>query len=133
MILIDASALASYILREKDSERVRECLIQGVVSPELVVKETANAIVMAERAGRIDDQQAHSCLRALKALSRTNIKFANQEDVVEESFDLALKSDLTVYDALYVSLAKRLKVSLLTCDERQAKVAKGEKIEVIVL
>jgi len=88
---------------------------------------------MAERAGRIDDQQAHSCLRALKALSRTNIKFANQEDVVEESFDLALKSDLTVYDALYVSLAKRLKVSLLTCDERQAKVAKGEKIEVTVL
>ena len=132
-MLIDASALASYILREKGSERVRECLVQGVMSPELVVKETANAIVKAERAGRIDDQQAHSCLRALKALSRTNIRFANQEDVMEESFDLALKSDLTVYDALYISLAKKLKVPLLTCDERQAKAAGGEGIEVTVL
>jgi len=129
--LIDASALASYILKGEGSGKIREYLAQGVMSVELVIKETANAILVATRREMIGNQQAGIYLGALKALLKSNIKFVDQRDILEESFKIALKNDLTVYDAIYIASAKKQKIPLLTCDKRQAKAAKGEGIGVI--
>jgi predicted nucleic acid-binding protein len=129
--LIDASALASYVLKEEGSGKIREYLAQGVMSVELVIKETANAILMATKRKMIGSQQFEIYLGALKALLKSNIKLVDQRDILEESFKIALKNDLTIYDAIYITSAKKQKIPLLTCDKRQAKVAKGEGIDVI--
>jgi len=49
--VIDASALAAYVLKEEGSEAAREHLKEGVTSVGLVAKETGNAILTALRRG----------------------------------------------------------------------------------
>lgn len=41
--------------------------------------------------------------------------------VIDDAYVLAVELDITVYDAAFVSLAKRLGVQLLTLDEKLAK------------
>jgi|YelNatPaOPRAMG01_1025707.scaffolds.fasta_scaffold118151_1 predicted nucleic acid-binding protein len=132
-MLIDASALAAYILREEGWERVRDHLVQGVSSTGLVLKETLNAILMATRRRSINGQQARTCARALMALSKSNIKLVEQEDALDEAFSIAMRNNLTVYDAIYIALARKLRTALLTCDERQADSARREEVDVIEL
>jgi len=44
-----------------------------------------------------------------------------------------LKHGVTVYDALYIALAKSNGLKLLTADKEQAKIAELEKVPVILL
>ena len=46
---------------------------------------------------------------------------------------MAVKEKLTVYDTLFISLAKKNKLPLLTSDTKQAKAAKEEGVEVILV
>jgi predicted nucleic acid-binding protein len=130
-IVIDASALAAYLLHEKGSETVGRYLVEGVDSIELVFKEAASAILTAERTGRIDRDQAEVCLEALRTIMGLNVRAAGQGDLLEESCEVARKHDTTVYDAMYVVLAKRLRVKLLTKDEKQAQVAREEGLGIV--
>ncbi len=61
------------------------------------------------------------------------IKIMSQDELIIDAFELAVKHQITIYDALFIVLAKRLKLSLVTSDTRQAKIAKGEDIEVLVV
>jgi predicted nucleic acid-binding protein len=60
-----------------------------------------------------------------------NVRAAGQGDLLEESCEVARKHDTTVYDAMYVVLAKRLRVKLLTKDEKQAQVAREEGLGIV--
>lgn len=132
-MLIDASALAAYILKEEGWEKIRDYLLQGVFSPELVLKETINAILIARRREIITNEQAEKCVKALMELSKSNVKIVDQKDVLEEAFNIATKDNLSIYDAVYIALARRLKTTLITFDKKQAESAKKEGINVVEL
>lgn len=131
--VIDASALAAYLLHEEGSEAVRRFLDEGVDSIELVFKETANALLVAERTRRISRNQADICMEALKTLMGHNVRAVeDQEALPGESYKSACKHEVSIYDTLYVLLAKRMGARLLTKDAKQAQLARKEGVEVIL-
>lgn len=53
------------------------------------------------------------------------MKLVDEEDLMDQAFELALEHNITVSDALYIALALKLKEPLLAFDQTQAKVAEN--------
>ncbi|MBS7611414.1 type II toxin-antitoxin system VapC family toxin [Candidatus Bathyarchaeota archaeon] len=52
---------------------------------------------------------------------------------IDEAFEISSKWSITIYDSLYIALAKRKRLRLLTADESQAQAASAENISTILL
>ncbi len=133
MIVIDASALAAYILREEGFQDIKEYLLLGVHSIDLVYAEVTNAIYIAYKRKRINKEYADIALKALMELYQTIITIENHIPLLEDAYRLSLKYNTPIYDTLYIALARRGKGKLLTKDKKQAEIAKHENIEVILI
>ena len=63
-------------------------------------------------------------------ISAKRIQFlALEEDTVRESYNLAVRSKLPIYDSVFVTLAKELKIELETFDKKQAMISKKYGIQ----
>ena len=135
MIVIDASALAAYLLREEGFEEIREYLRRGVISVGLALKEVSNAVLTAWRRGRISTEHAEAALKALFILLGANVVVESyaQDRLLAEAFGIAMRHRITIYDALYIALAKERRASLLTRDGRQRDAAERDGVSVIYL
>ncbi|MDJ0271435.1 MAG: type II toxin-antitoxin system VapC family toxin [Candidatus Caldarchaeum sp.] len=122
MIVIDSSILASFILKEPGWEKIKELMLDAV-TVDLAIKEVFNALLIACQTGRITFEDAQKKAEALEKLITINVKTFNQEDILMESFELAYKEKLTIYDSLFIVLARKLKLPLATKDRRQHEVA----------
>ena len=130
MIVIDASALAKYLLRERGWRSIEHYLEKGVYSVDHVVKEVANAIWKhAVLRGAINVANALELYKVLKMLLGDVIIIEPQEKYMDEALRIALENRITLYDALYIAQALS-KGGLLTADDGQARVA--EKLGVKV-
>ncbi len=129
--MVDASALAKYLLREEGWELVEGYLVKGVVSVDHVVKEVANAIWKHVAVRRVIPRELGiELLKALKKLVEERVVVLESEDLyIEKGFEIAISYGVTLYDALYVAQALK-HGELLTSDEKQAEVAKVLGIEV---
>ncbi len=132
MNVIDASALAKFVLKEEGWRGVIPFL-KRAESVDHALKEVANAIWKARRRGFIGDEDASKKFEALLALAAGNLELVDESDLLPAAFDLAMARGITVYDALYVSLAKRDGLPLVTSDEVQGKVARGLGVRVILV
>jgi len=130
--VLDASALAKFVLREEGWREVIRFLGEAE-SVDHILKEVANAVWKARGRGIIGGEDALRKFEALLALVGKNLKLVNESDILPAAFDLALARGVTVYDALYVALAKREDLPLVTSDEVQAEAAREERVKVIVV
>jgi len=130
--VIDASALAKFVLKEEGWRGVIPFL-KRAESVDHALKEVANAIWKARRRGFIGDEDASKKFEALLTLAAGNIELVEEFDLLPAAFDLAVAGGITVYDALYVSLARRDGLPLVTSDEAQGKVARGVGVKVILV
>jgi len=122
--VVDASALAKYLLREEGWRSVERYLERGVYSVSYVVKEVANAVWKHSVVhGRIDASLALELYRVLKMLIGDVVVLEPQENYLDEAVRIAFENSVTVYDALYIAQALS-KGELLTADTRQARVAR---------
>lgn len=123
VIVIDASSLAKYILREENWEEVREYLLNEAYSLTLALAEISNAIwkhyVIYKEISYEDAEIMFNALRKLKDI----LVFEQFEKYLDDAVKISMKEKITVYDALYIAQAKKFN-SLLTSDERQWKVAR---------
>ena len=133
MIVIDASALAKYVLHEENWERVGAYVreLRPLYSVDHVLKEVGNAIWKHCHLRRIlGRDEATRLYRALLRLIEAGVVILEPEtDYLEAALQLALDHGVTLYDSLYLAQARRLG-ELLTSDERQAEVAAKLDIEV---
>ena len=133
MIVIDASTLAKYLLREERwtqvSIYVRER--RPLYTVDHVVKEVANAVWKHAYLRRlISSDAAFKLLEGLARLIETRVIVVEQEDAyLRRALELALSTGVTVYDALYLAQAEKYG-ELLTSDKRQAEAAKQLGIKV---
>ena len=132
MNVLDASALAKFVLREEGWREVIRFL-GDAGSVDHILKEVANAVWKARGRGIIGGEDALRKFEALLALVGKNLKLVNESDILPAAFDLALARGVTVYDALYVALAKREDLPLVTSDEVQAEAAREEGVKVILV
>ena len=123
MIVIDASALAKYILKEPNWLEVEEYLIEAK-SVDHIIKEVTNAIWKAYVRKIISMQDAKKKLNALQELIGTNIILVNELEILEKAMKISFKEKITVYDSLYIALAEIEQKPLVTSDEKQAKILK---------
>lgn len=129
-VIIDASAISSFLLEEGSQDKIRELLIKGTFATELVVTECCNAILVALRRGRITETQAQDTIGVLVSFVDNNIKIVREEDrLLREAFRIAKTNNLKVYDSIYIALSKQLHGSLASLDQRQMEVAKRSSIK----
>lgn len=125
--VIDASALVAFCLNEEglDRDKVKEHLRKGAISIDLIRAESANAILVSKRRGITRETAVGPALSSMLELSRNNISMMPQDDqLLSDAFEMSEDSTLTIYDLLYLSLARKLGANLLSKDEGQIKTAK---------
>ena len=130
MIVIDASALASFILLEPGWDRLAPYMKNGVTIDH-AIKEVLNAIWKAQHRGLIGVKDAKKKASILVELTKINIRLFDEKMLVNEAFDISLRYKITIYDALYIALALKRRLPLLTLDEIQASVAEQLGLKVI--
>jgi predicted nucleic acid-binding protein len=133
VIVIDASILVKFILKEEGWNEIADFLKAGTISVNLVIKETVNAIWKRVMRKEISLEDAKSMFEAMKEILNKAVIIENEMDYIDEAFEISIKQNITVYDSLYIALAKKKKLELLTADEMQAQAASLEGVRAIVL
>lgn len=119
MLVVDSSCISKFILKEPGWENLSDILVNSQ-SVDLAIKEVTNSILKAYRRREIDLNDVHTKFKALKALINRNIVLANQEGLIDDALQMAISSkNLTIYDALFIVLARKKGMPLTTCDHVQ--------------
>jgi len=131
VIVIDASSLAKYLLRERNWEIIENYLVKTVYSVNHILKEVSNAIwkhVIIYR--RIEPDLGLQLYKQLKRLVHEKIVvLENQEQYLDKAIELAIQYRTTIYDTLYIAQALKYG-GLLTSDKTQAEIAKKLNIDI---
>lgn len=131
MRVIDSSSLIKYFVREDGWRHVRELMLEGVISLDMAVKEVANALWRRILQGEMSYEIALKIVRDL-AVNRV-IPLESEDKYVEKAIEIGVKSKITVYDALFIALAKELSLELITSDKKQAEAAIGNGVKTILM
>ena len=122
--VIDSSALAAFLLKEKGWKRIGEILREKPYTLELAIKEVASSIwKRAKLLKDIDENKALTILGDLLKLRRTALRIEPQDIYLGQALEIALKNDATIYDALFIAQALAKKAILVTSDKKQAEIA----------
>ncbi len=131
MIVIDSSVLVMYFAREPGWKKAREVILQGPITLDLAVKEVANALWKKARRGEISIEDA---ITIVEDLARGDaVLLEPQQPYIVEAFRIAFETGITVYDALFIALARKRGLVLATADVKQAEVAQrlGVRVELV--
>ena len=117
--VLDVSAAAAIIFREPGPKEIATILeeITHLFVPTIFSLELANVARTKTCRGEIDRNVARQLIQQFQG----GLSFHDSR--WETCFDLALKLDLTVYDAAYLDLAIREKIPLLTLDHQLQRAA----------
>ena len=128
VLVIDASVAIAWLLDDEDTPDAVSSLAAAedaeTFVPQLWHFEIRNALLTAERRGRLDPDQIQGRLRYLNALP---LKTDSEPDL-EAAMALARHHRLTFYDALYLELAKRRNAHIATLDKNLAAAASHEDV-----
>lgn len=115
MIVVDASVIATALVDDAgDGDRARERLRgERLVAPELLDVEVLSAWRRQLAAGKLDARRA---ALALVDLADLRVQRVSHRPLLTRSWEL--RANVTAYDAVYMALAERLDVVLLTADAR---------------
>ena len=131
--VLDCSVTLAWLLPDEDAAAVDaladELARSTAVVPATWPYEVVNALQVAQRRARIDDDDLIHVWRALEALP-IEIE-AVAKDHVFSAVALGRRLGITSYDAAYIELAGRRKIPLATLDARLRKACASLKIEVL--
>lgn len=122
-LVVDASAMGALVFGEPDAEQISQTLDGATLAaPALLWYEMA---AVAVKKIRKHPQLGASIQGALKLAFRLPLTIIDVD--FGETVSLALKNDLTIYDASYLWLADHLGAELVTLDEKLGKAAAGKR------
>ena len=115
-LVVDASVAVKWLVVEEDSADARWLLDdEELHAPRLLVSEVANAIWRKVRLHQVDRSAAG---QLLATMSDMPIRWHADEAICADAIRLAIAHDRPVYDLMYVALAQRLGVRVVTADQR---------------
>jgi len=118
--VVDTSVVAKWILPEADSAQAQRLLTEAaatggrLVVLDLVFPEVANAIWKRHRQHLITLDDAKGFLIELMQIP---VEVEPAVRLITPAFEIAVKYDRAIYDALFVALAHDLKIQGVTADE----------------
>lgn len=123
MAVIDTSLVMAYLLNEPMAEVVLRLITAGDVhAPDVLLIETANALVNAMRRNRITAAQIQARCALVR---RMPIRLHPYDRLVERAVDISIAWHRRPYDGVFVALAEMLDTEALTLDRKLVQGLKG--------
>jgi len=134
-LVVDASVVAKWIIPgepwEEEANNLKGAIVSGRVeayAPTILTYELASVLLKAVRRGVLKSDDG---IEALKAVGSLGISLAPVLwEEVAEVFEVVISTSLTIYDAAYLWLSKKLDTPLVTADEKLCK--KGGRVAKII-
>ena len=130
--VLDASVALAWFLDDEQApqaDNVRARLIrERAYVPQLWHLEVRNGLIIAERRGRLSATRINECLEAIKWLPIQT----DSEAVLDTVVSLARMHNLSVYDAVYLELAKRRDAALASLDGALLRATAEEGVELVM-
>jgi predicted nucleic acid-binding protein len=133
-LVLDSSATLAWIYSDEMTDAIRAVFDQvadaGAVVPALWRLEVANSLTVAVRRSRIDAEFRRAALADLALLDITTDLHTDSR-AWAETLQLADRYRLTLYDAAYLEVAQRRKLSLATLDQELLIAAQAAGIKTL--
>ena len=131
-IVVDASVAAMWFLPEPGSDRAALLLIPeyDLVAPDLILLEVGSAILKAVRRKEVSPADGEE---AVEELLPAAVRILPAAQHAGEAFRIAQRLGGSLYDAVYVSLAKSLGAPVVTNDEQLAAVARKAQVKAVMI
>jgi predicted nucleic acid-binding protein len=126
--VIDASVAAKWVLAEPGRAAVTRYLDAwgrgdvDLLAPDILLPECASLLARRTRRRQISADQARAAFAALVARSP---RLVETRPRLNRALDLSLTATLSLWDAIYVTLAAERRCPLVTADKRLAHAAAG--------
>lgn len=130
MPVVDSSVLVEYLAAGEHAEQARRRILENpgmIWAPHLIDAEVGHVLRRGTLAGELSEDSAQAALRALADIP---LRRAHHRSLLDRAW--SLRANVSFYDGLYVALAERLDLPLLTLDARLAG-APGLRVDVEVI
>jgi len=126
-VLLDASAIMAVILNEPNRNTVIALTENTtILAPEVMSFEIGNALINLFKKRKITEEKLLAAYRNYVAIPIESIKVD-----IERALKIACKYKIYAYDAYYLEIANRLKLSLITFDGSMKKAGFDLKINIL--
>jgi predicted nucleic acid-binding protein len=135
-IVVDSSVAAKWILPEVDSAAAQRLMAEAISKGErlivldLAFPEVANAIWKQFHRGLITLDEARLFLHALEQLP---VDIEPAQRLLGPALEIAAKFQRSVYDSLFIALARNLGLAGVTVDEPLYKAVAGDHSQITLL
>lgn len=115
--VVDASVSIKWFLPEIHYIPARNLLsgFHFLMIPDLFFPEFGNILWKKVRRGELSATEAREVLAALRTI---RLRTVSSEHLLSPALEIALETECTVYDALYLALAVTHNIALVTADRR---------------
>lgn len=114
-VVIDASIAIKLVITEVDSERADRLDGRRLLAPDLLWSECANILWKTVRRGLVSANEAEL---ACEALLRLPFEIADSATLLPEALRRSITLGHPAYDCIYLELAARERLPLVTADQR---------------
>ena len=134
--VLDCSIAAKWLLPEPGTEAALILLDRyqsgdiDLIAPDLLLTEFASLLAKRNRRRSISAEQARS---ALDWLTRFAPRLFETKPLLSRALDLSLQNQLSLWDCVYLTLARENNCPFLTADRRLMRAAAGAGISLTLL
>jgi predicted nucleic acid-binding protein len=127
--VLDASVAIEIVLQREQAPKFSRCVVGAdwVIAPSIYVAEVANVFWKYQK---LADFPFLVCEKGIEQSLALVDDFIEEKDLCREAFKLACNLDHSVYDMLYLIVARRNNGTLLTLDKKLIKAAQKCSIEI---
>ena len=130
--VLDTSALIRFYIPDGPiptglEEAMSSCLTGNTVLlvPELALVEAAQVLYKKEVAGYINQNEADEILEAILELP---LEIIGHYDLLTDAYEISRFNGITLYDAMFMALAKKKNAELISADDELMKVFKHSSV-----
>lgn len=114
-IVVDASVALKWVVEESGSDKAAALRNESLFAPSIWLVEAGNALWRLARRGEISQTEAQDRMSRLR---RAPVTISGIESDTEAALELSLQIDHPIYNCLYLALARRVEVPLITADRK---------------
>ncbi|MHB8361063.1 MAG: type II toxin-antitoxin system VapC family toxin [Thermoplasmataceae archaeon] len=116
--VIDSSIIAKYVSKEQGWEEVGDYIFSGFTLRFSII-EISNVLWKKIRKNEMSLENSMTIITDLKE----SLAIKDDLDLLPDALKISITHEISVYDALFITLTIKEKGSLITCDRRQSEIA----------
>lgn len=126
-VVVDASVVAKWFVAEEQSGLALRLLASPLelLSPDLIWAEVGNVLWKRVRRSQISLEEAKTIF---DDLLRMPVATTPSQALLAEAFEIAVDTDRSVYDSLYLALAVRKGCKMVTSDDKLSRSLAGTRM-----